>query len=202
MIVPLVWFEESAMMTEELADKFKSKYRDPIRRVNTILFSLLVSSILLFAINLGLLASSHSLGKSYIWRPNKRDKPEKAANGTARPGEMGSNEADLATIKRRDSEVGLIDSQSLIDSDKTAASTTETISSPLLTRVQSSGPKVISALDSPRGALSEQLARNSLDLKPNRGPQLQSIQHSTIDLDNEAPKRLISDPMATTRENL
>lgn len=58
MLVPLVWFEESAQIPEESAQKFKSLYTNRIRLINLILISMLLASIGLIVIDLRLLAAS------------------------------------------------------------------------------------------------------------------------------------------------
>lgn len=63
MLVPVIWFEESAMIPEESAKKFKSLYTDRIRLVNIILSSLFVAAVGLLAIDARLLASQNSYFK-------------------------------------------------------------------------------------------------------------------------------------------
>lgn len=139
MLVPLVWFEESAQVNEETADKFKSKYRDPIRRVNTLLFSLLVSSILLFAINLHLLVSNKFGKNSYNWKPTNGNE--------GRNGEKSDNKSELIDEgkNRRESVVGLIG----------VTEKPETLVSQILDKT--SGLDREDETGSSRGALSEQL---------------------------------------------
>lgn len=60
MLVPVIWFEESAMIPEESAQKFKSLYTDRIRMVNIILSSMFVAALGLLAIDARLLASQYS----------------------------------------------------------------------------------------------------------------------------------------------
>lgn len=59
MLVPVVWFEESAMIPEESAQKFKSLYTNRIRLINLVLFSMFLASILLIAIDLRLLLATN-----------------------------------------------------------------------------------------------------------------------------------------------
>lgn len=58
MLVPIVWFEESAQIPEEAAQKFRSMYVDKIRLINMILFSLLTASIALLAVDAKLLIAT------------------------------------------------------------------------------------------------------------------------------------------------
>jgi len=61
MLVPVVWFEESALIPEESARKFKSLYTDRIRLINIVLTSLFLAALGLLALDLRLLAGKHSL---------------------------------------------------------------------------------------------------------------------------------------------
>lgn len=59
MLVPIVWFEESAMIPEESAQKFRSLYLDRVRFVNWTLVSLFLGSILLLLVDARLLIATH-----------------------------------------------------------------------------------------------------------------------------------------------
>lgn len=59
MLVPLIWFEESAIIPEESARKFKSMYTERIRLVNMGLLSLLLASIALLLIDARLLMTTN-----------------------------------------------------------------------------------------------------------------------------------------------
>lgn len=59
MLVPIVWFEESAQIPEEAARKFKSMYTDRIRLINLTLLSLFLASLVLLAIDLRLMINTH-----------------------------------------------------------------------------------------------------------------------------------------------
>lgn len=54
MLVPVIWFEESAQIPEESAQKFRSLYTDKIRLVNIVLSSLFIAALGLLAIDLRL----------------------------------------------------------------------------------------------------------------------------------------------------
>ena len=58
MLVPIVWFEESALIPEESAQKFRSLYIDRVRLLNWSLVSLLIASILLLLIDARLLITT------------------------------------------------------------------------------------------------------------------------------------------------
>lgn len=165
MLVPLVWFEESAMLTEETADKFKSKYRDPIRRVNTILFSLLIGSILLFAVNLRLLAANNFGKNVYKWRPGKSEKSEKSTAQIENPN---------PAMKQRESNSGLtqIPLPELLVSEKPISKVARK-SSPLLTKSTQATGETLAAS---KGAISERLTRNGKDLKENQLAELEKLQ--------------------------
>lgn len=60
MLVPLVWFEESALIPEESARKFKSLYTDRIRMVNIILTTLFLAALALLAIDTRLLINHYT----------------------------------------------------------------------------------------------------------------------------------------------
>lgn len=60
MLVPLVWFEESALIPEESARKFKSLYTDRIRMVNIILTTLFLAALALLAIDTRLLINYYT----------------------------------------------------------------------------------------------------------------------------------------------
>lgn len=60
MLVPLVWFEESALIPEETAKKFKSLYTDRIRLFNIVLTSLFLAALGLIAVDLRLIASHYA----------------------------------------------------------------------------------------------------------------------------------------------
>lgn len=59
MLVPVVWFEESAMIPEEAARKFKTLYTDRIRMVNIVLTSLFLAALGLLAIDMRLLVGHY-----------------------------------------------------------------------------------------------------------------------------------------------
>lgn len=58
MLVPIVWFEESALIPEESAQKFRSLYIDRVRLLNWSLMSLLIASIVLLVIDTRLLITT------------------------------------------------------------------------------------------------------------------------------------------------
>lgn len=60
MLVPIVWFEESAQIPEEAAQKFRSLYTDRIRLINWTLMSVFLASLVLLAIDLRLMISTRS----------------------------------------------------------------------------------------------------------------------------------------------
>lgn len=60
MLVPVVWFEESAMIPEESAKKFRSLYTDRIRLVNIVLLSLFLAALGLLAIDIRLIAAHYA----------------------------------------------------------------------------------------------------------------------------------------------
>ena len=60
MLVPVVWFEESALIPEESARKFRSLYTDRIRLVNIVLTSLFLAALGLLAIDARLMASYYT----------------------------------------------------------------------------------------------------------------------------------------------
>jgi len=62
MLLPIVWFEESAQIPEEAARKFKSLYTDRVRLINLVLMSIFLASVALLAVDLRLM-----LGTRY-WR--------------------------------------------------------------------------------------------------------------------------------------
>lgn len=68
MLVPLVWFEESAMIPEESAQKFRSLYTDRIRLVNLVLTTLFLASIGLLAIDARLILAQYN-SSQLKWRP-------------------------------------------------------------------------------------------------------------------------------------
>lgn len=59
MLVPVVWFEESAMIPEEAARKFKSLYTDRIRMINIALTSLFLAALGLLAVDTRLLINQY-----------------------------------------------------------------------------------------------------------------------------------------------
>lgn len=60
MLVPLVWFEESALIPEESARKFKTLYTDRIRMVNIVLTTLFLAALALLAIDMRLLVNYYT----------------------------------------------------------------------------------------------------------------------------------------------
>lgn len=56
MLVPVVWFEESALIPEESARKFRSLFTERIRTINVVLMTLVLASLGLLAIDARLLA--------------------------------------------------------------------------------------------------------------------------------------------------
>lgn len=60
MLIPLVWFEESALIPEESARKFKSLYTDRIRMVNIVLTTLFLAALALLAIDMRLLVNHYT----------------------------------------------------------------------------------------------------------------------------------------------
>lgn len=67
MLIPLVWFEESAMIPEESAQKFRSLYTDRIRLVNLVLTTLFLASIGLLAIDARLILTLYN-NSQLKWR--------------------------------------------------------------------------------------------------------------------------------------
>ena len=78
MLLPIVWFEESAQIPEEAARKFKSLYTNRIRAINLTLLSLFLASLALLAIDLRLM-----LGANY-WRKLKFQRPIERPQARAR----------------------------------------------------------------------------------------------------------------------
>uniref|UniRef100_A0A6G1SEV4 Lysosome membrane protein 2 n=1 Tax=Aceria tosichella TaxID=561515 RepID=A0A6G1SEV4_9ACAR len=86
MLVPIVWFEESAQIPEEAAQKFRSMYVDKIRLINLILFSLLTASVALLAVDAKLLITTRRWREFKLMHlgggsngPNN-ERPQKPAN--------------------------------------------------------------------------------------------------------------------------
>lgn len=121
MLVPLVWFEESAMINEETADKFRSSYTDRVRRMNTILLTLLAGSAILFAINLHLLAVAGFGRNKYKLRPQSLQSNQQQNQAQVHQINVNS-QSDLDTdssriVSRRESAVKspLLDSSKLVE---------------------------------------------------------------------------------------
>lgn len=58
MMIPVVWFEESALIPEESAKKFRTLYTDRIRIINITLVSLLLTSVVLLIVDARLIIAS------------------------------------------------------------------------------------------------------------------------------------------------
>lgn len=97
MLIPVVWFEESALIPEESARKFRSLYTDRVRLINLVLTSLFLVSLGLLAVDARLLASHYSfcfssLKLAHLGEPVPVDASELAdsagsfASGTLRKG--------------------------------------------------------------------------------------------------------------------
>lgn len=67
MLVPLIWIEESAVIPEESAQKFRSLYTDRIRLVNLVLTTLFLASIGLLAIDARLILALYK-NSQLKWR--------------------------------------------------------------------------------------------------------------------------------------
>ncbi|KAG9509290.1 Lysosome membrane protein 2 [Fragariocoptes setiger] len=66
MLVPVIWIEESARITEESANKFRSMYTDRVRTANWVLAIALVSAFVLMVIDIRLIAQQSPLLMKYI----------------------------------------------------------------------------------------------------------------------------------------
>lgn len=92
MLVPIIWFEESAMIPEESAQKFRSLYVDRVRFINWTLLSLLAASILLLIVDARLLVSTH------YWRRFKLI----TTASTAATSDSPIKDSQLKTVERKD----------------------------------------------------------------------------------------------------
>lgn len=77
LLIPLVWFEESALIPEESARKFRSLYTDRVRLINIVLSTLFLAALGLLAINVRLMASN----KSYCF--NQKSSADESSNSNS-----------------------------------------------------------------------------------------------------------------------
>lgn len=66
MLVPVLWLEESAMIPEEAALKFRSMYTERVRKINLALLSLFAAAILLLLLDWRLFASLTSSADAVV----------------------------------------------------------------------------------------------------------------------------------------
>lgn len=178
MLVPLVWFEESAQITEETAEKFRSNYTDRVRRMNNILLTLLLGSMILFGINLHLLASNRFGRKSSKWRlgTSSNSNEDSAANGMTNNNKYnsGDNGREFVNneISNNNSEVNILagglqtsdNDESRPESRRESASKSPLLEATNPTMMKDSKTHSSSSSTTPeltRGILSERLANGS-----------------------------------------
>lgn len=101
-----MWFEESAMIPEESARKFRSLYTDRIRIINIVLSSLFVAALGLLAIDARLLASQYQRFKVTPSSPGDQPQTHASKKVNADLGSISTlrgNRQQIGAIERRQS---------------------------------------------------------------------------------------------------